>query len=621
MMPSAIHPACGVRADAYDMGPMRIVVVSTEHCVASAECVVQDAAAETAQLAWLDRELGAADSRRSARRPWIVVVGHRPLYSSATTRGGDAQLRALMEPLIFRHGVDLAVWGHTQYERSHPVFLGRRIFPLGDAAAAGPSDPAAGPVHVSVGPAGGGEEYPVDEREDDTPAGQVQDEAVPWTPEPWTALRRPDGGFLRLIGDSACNLTVQYAGLDGALLDEFTLSQGMASPIETDVELIPWHDRAWDVWDRYEDPSPDPSRHWAAAGQSLERWALARPAPLGFGHLPATQISPNADAYFFRKSVWLSHLDCWDNFTISMQRDDGSVLLINGQELARSNMPSGPINFITQAAAAAADDTEVVSYSFNATAGHLLPGANVIAASVHQFSGSNDLRFDLRFVGRKRHPCIAQERYEASVVPEPQPVPEPEPEPPPPPPKPLSSDMVIVSATLAVCGLAFLGYVVYMVQRCTAKKVEVGKKQRRVQEVKVVSSETQAAQIAAKQMGLQMDDADDAWADVPKARRGVQLGGAAAAYEPGGPLTSGAVSRLKKKDLVSELRKRGKPVSGSTAQLQSRLLKEVEAEEKKAAKKAKKAEEKAARKAAKKEEKRAAKAKARAEEKAEVSSS
>ena len=27
------------------MGPMRIVVVSTEHCVASAECVVQDAAA------------------------------------------------------------------------------------------------------------------------------------------------------------------------------------------------------------------------------------------------------------------------------------------------------------------------------------------------------------------------------------------------------------------------------------------------------------------------------------------------------------------------------------------------------------------------------------------------
>ena len=89
----------------------------------------------------------------------------------------------------------------------------------------------------------------------------------------------------------------------------------------------------------------------------------------------------------------------------------------------------------------------------------------------------------------------------------------------------------------------------------------------------------------------------------------------------GGPLTSGAVSRLKKKDLVSELRKRGKPVSGSTAQLQSRLLKEVEAEEKKAAKKSKKAEEKAARKAAKKEEKRAAKVKAKAEEKGQASSS
>ena len=72
---------------------------------------------------------------------------------------------------------------------------------------------------------------------------------------------------------------------------------------------------------------------------------------------------------------------------------------------------------------------------------------------------------------------------------------------------------------------------------------------------------------------------------------------------------------------VGASRKRGKPVSGSTAQLQSRLLKEVEAEEKKAAKKAKKAEEKAARKAAKKEEKRAAKAKAKAEEKGQASSS
>jgi hypothetical protein len=62
---------------------------------------------------------------------------------------------------------------------------------------------------------------------------------------------------------------------------------------------------------------------------------------------------------------------------------------------------------------------------------------------------------------------------------------------------------------------------------------------------------------------------------------------------------------------LSQLRQRGLPVSGSTPQLQSRLLKSVEAEEKKAAakaaKKAAKAEAKAAAKAEKLEQKRRAK--------------
>ncbi len=106
---------------AYYMGPMRVVVVSTEHCTTSTACVVQDAAAEKEQLAWLDTELGNADARRTKRRPWVVLVGHRPLYSSSQDHSpGDAQLRLLMEPMIFRHGVDLALWGHTRKVRIPP---------------------------------------------------------------------------------------------------------------------------------------------------------------------------------------------------------------------------------------------------------------------------------------------------------------------------------------------------------------------------------------------------------------------------------------------------------------------------------------------------------------------
>ena len=651
---------------AYTMGPMRVVVVSTEHCISSPNCAVQDAAAEGAQLQWLDSELGAADAARTSARPWVVVVGHRPLYSSSSTLGyaGDSQLRAIMEPLIFRHGVDLAVWGHTrQYERSFSVYEERRLFgrestgelgPRGFPAGTGTEEeplvatPMAGPVHVNVGPGGvaGRNDWPIE-----LPAWTAKIGLAQWS----------DGGYLRIVGDSACGLTVQYAGLDGGIQDEFLLSKGVTAPIEVDVDLIPWQDRAWDVWDMYEDPGTN----WAKVGYSLQRWRVAVPAPLGFGDSPATAVSTSSDAYFFRKTVSLSTLECYDNFTISFQRDDGAVLFVNGYEMLRSNMPSGPTNFITKAATGLSsdDEEEIISITFNASAGHLLPGLNVIAASVHQFGTSNDLRFDLKFAGRKRHPCVAQQivdecdiaRAIAAIVPEP----EPEVLPPPPPEvvpeEPVSSDIVISLVTLALCGVGVVGYIAYQVKQCTEEKVEVGKKQKRVREVKVMSAQKEAALLASKMTdardlskagkslviagkdkdsGIKMSYAhaenmtvkagnvfegvssgnQDAWGDLPQQRSSVQFGGAGGgSYQPGGPMSSEMIGRMKKKDLVVELRQRGLPVSGSTPQLQSRLLRVVEEEEKKAAAKAAKKTAKAEAKAAVKAEKKAAKAQAKSE--------
>lgn len=269
---------------AYYMGPMRVVVVSTEHCTASPACVVQDAAAEKEQLAWLDKELGNADARRTKRRPWVVLVGHRPLYSSSQEHSpGDAQLRVLMEPMIFRHGVDIALWGHTrqvrtsailsavnasqrlwlttraygtglirgwQYERTWPVWAERIIF--GGASSTSVTDNgqsaggdghneelshmASGPVHVNVGPGG------------------VAGLSSEWEHHPWAAkTAQPEwspGGYAKIVADSACGLNVQYAGLDGEIQDEFGLYIGAVEPIEVTIDLIPWGDRAWDVWDR-----------------------------------------------------------------------------------------------------------------------------------------------------------------------------------------------------------------------------------------------------------------------------------------------------------------------------------------------------------------------------------
>ena len=67
------------------------------------------------QLAWLDNALG------SAREEWKICYFHHPLYSSGGTHGSDEELRAQLEPLFLKYGVDVVLSGHEHfYERIKP---------------------------------------------------------------------------------------------------------------------------------------------------------------------------------------------------------------------------------------------------------------------------------------------------------------------------------------------------------------------------------------------------------------------------------------------------------------------------------------------------------------------
>jgi hypothetical protein len=67
------------------------------------------------QAAWLDQDL----ARNT--RPWVVVYGHKPPYSSGT-HGGDEDFQRVFLPILERHRVPLVLSGHDHdYERTRTL--------------------------------------------------------------------------------------------------------------------------------------------------------------------------------------------------------------------------------------------------------------------------------------------------------------------------------------------------------------------------------------------------------------------------------------------------------------------------------------------------------------------
>jgi predicted phosphodiesterase len=79
------------------------------------------------QIAWLETELAASGS------DWKVAYFHHPLYTTAR-RGPEIELRAVLEPILLKHGVDVVFQGHEHiYERMRPQ-KGIQYFTAGGSA-------------------------------------------------------------------------------------------------------------------------------------------------------------------------------------------------------------------------------------------------------------------------------------------------------------------------------------------------------------------------------------------------------------------------------------------------------------------------------------------------------
>jgi predicted phosphodiesterase len=79
------------------------------------------------QLEWLDQQLSGSSAT------WKICFFHHPLYSHGKFHGSDLDLRARLEPMLKKHGVDVVLNGHEHvYERVKPQ-QGIYYFVLGNS--------------------------------------------------------------------------------------------------------------------------------------------------------------------------------------------------------------------------------------------------------------------------------------------------------------------------------------------------------------------------------------------------------------------------------------------------------------------------------------------------------
>ncbi|XP_014355417.2 acid phosphatase type 7 isoform X1 [Papilio machaon] len=197
----------------YDVGPVHFVSISTEpyYFLQYGLKVLEN------QFRWLHRDLSEANREENrAKRPWIVLYGHRPMYCSNsddidcsfeyTRKGLPIWGSYGMEPLLKQYGVDLVVWAHEHsYERLWPVY-DEQVY---NGSLHQPYTNPGAPVHIVTGSAG------------------CQERIDPFVSKPpsWSAFRSTDYGYTRFFAHNKTHIHIEQvdADLKGEVIDSFWL--------------------------------------------------------------------------------------------------------------------------------------------------------------------------------------------------------------------------------------------------------------------------------------------------------------------------------------------------------------------------------------------------------------
>jgi len=171
-----------------------------------------------------------------------------------------------------------------------------------------------------------------------------------------------------------------------------------------------------DVW-KYLDDGTDQGTAWRQPGFDDRLWA-AGPTRIGYGgdgEITIISSGPNVNqryiTTYFRKTFNVPDPGALSGLALRLARDDGAVVYLNGAEVFRDNLLSGPVNWNSLAVSTIDGTSETTPVQVNLATANLVAGANVIAVEIHQVAvTSSDVGFDLSLAGRQT-PGAAQMIY------------------------------------------------------------------------------------------------------------------------------------------------------------------------------------------------------------------
>lgn len=140
-------------------------------------------------------------------------------------------------------------------------------------------------------------------------------------------------------------------------------------------------------------------------------------APFGYGETVTTTTPSGQIRTAFQTTFSLTEVHTVASLTLQLRRDDAAIIFLNGREVARDNLPAGPIDetIVARSSLFGASEMEYITITLATDA--LAEGQNTLAVGLHQSTAnSNDMQFDLSLEATRAVECPEPEAGPAQAI-------------------------------------------------------------------------------------------------------------------------------------------------------------------------------------------------------------